>query len=1109
MGARLREPSGAGANRLIVGKPFPQRGCGENSYSLTTGATGGVQFNVTADHGDLNGGIEDSSTPESSTSILGGHWHAVAGIYDGSTASLWVDGVQQSSTNVGDNLPLVYDNASSSALTGLFAGQATPPSGCDESQYSYGGQIDEVRVYPRALSTAEIRELQSGTATAPPELGADSTSTSVNCAPGSTTTGSSTTCTATVSDTATAPEAAPTGHVSFMSDSSGTFSGPGATCTLAPAVGTTSTCHVSYTPTAVGSGLHHISAAYTSDAQDGSSTGTAAVGVTAPSGPPPTTTTTTTTTSSAPRPLPSFTGPTLARAGTLFTLNAGATRGASTLVWSVNGQPKASCSAQTPDVSLVAYRTANVTLTAIGPGGSSSTSRIVTFNANTPLPPRGSFTRQATSIAICSGGFATLDTTAHGGPPAGCTTTVNAGITSAVGCFTQISDPSQVPRGEAGILSGMLSSYEADPSWQQYGQWYCRNIANCTKEFRGTIDGIRLAPIVLTAGLYISHKPVRINGIDFTPLGNATIAYSPGFQRVVSSNALVKVGGVPIKYGQVNLDLSSNCGSCNDAEQPIASFDSRDLPGLGGSDFPFTGTADISFVKKGTDLYSEIHGNVVLPPSLGSTTVDGKLRADNAHGIEPESFHVHIDNLGFDDIGIYDVDIYFQAPGDWGFFGYIGIGSASIEMVPTPEHPLNGIVFHDGSFDHGGVTVNLMADPPEIAPGVSLESISASFATDATVLRGDITLAALGVADVNGRMVLAFPSQRSQFQVFPSDLPGAPQALLDQKYPTGPVIGFGGSVSVIIPDVGEVPLGGGYLLYDFPGYVAAGGELDAGLEPVLTIRGRVDGQFNVVNRRFNLSGQVKGCVEDICGDVDATVSSVGAGMCFGDFGGGVKWSDFPTPHLYARVSAFGVGFGTACDVSFFTEDHVFATGNRARGASAARTFVVKRGKPLPEVRLDGDTGAPNVSVTGPDGQSLTANGLGVHRAGSIIVIQSERMRQTIIGVTRLVPGTYTVTPLPGPAVVHSFHALEPSRLSARGHVTGNGTRRVLRYDVSRQANTRVTFFEVVHGIPREIGSTSGGRGSIHFTTLPGHDSRTIVAAVARDGSASPALSASV
>ncbi len=158
-------------------KPFDPRQagsrtnqCGHVSYGLTTGASGGVQFDVTTDHGDLNGGIEETSTSEIGAATLwNGQWHALAGIYDGSTIRLYVDGTLAQSTPVGSSLPLVYDT-SDPGLADLFAGQAKSSAGCDKSPFHYGGQIDEIRVYGRALSQTEIQYLQNSTATTPPNL---------------------------------------------------------------------------------------------------------------------------------------------------------------------------------------------------------------------------------------------------------------------------------------------------------------------------------------------------------------------------------------------------------------------------------------------------------------------------------------------------------------------------------------------------------------------------------------------------------------------------------------------------------------------------------------------------------------------------------------------------------------------------------------------------------------------------------------------------------------------------------------------------------------------------------------------------------------------------
>src|SRR5213596_1677934 len=82
------------------------------------------------------------------------------------------------------------------------------------------------------------------------------TTTTVACTPAPVTTGSSTSCTATVSDsTATGTVITPTGTVSFTTNSTGTFS-PATSCTLAAsATAGTASCSVTYTPGITG---HHL-----------------------------------------------------------------------------------------------------------------------------------------------------------------------------------------------------------------------------------------------------------------------------------------------------------------------------------------------------------------------------------------------------------------------------------------------------------------------------------------------------------------------------------------------------------------------------------------------------------------------------------------------------------------------------------------------------------------------------------------------------------------------------------------------------------------------------------------------------------------------------------
>ncbi|HLI61011.1 MAG TPA: S8 family serine peptidase [Solirubrobacteraceae bacterium] len=112
-----------------------------------------------------------------------------------------------------------------------------------------------------------------------------STQTAISCAPAAVTVGQATTCTATVSDGDPNSLVAPTGTVTFASNASGTFAS-GGSCTLAagssPGQGS---CSIGYTPTAVGSGEHQLTAAYGGDAAHVSSSGSSTLAVGTAGGP--------------------------------------------------------------------------------------------------------------------------------------------------------------------------------------------------------------------------------------------------------------------------------------------------------------------------------------------------------------------------------------------------------------------------------------------------------------------------------------------------------------------------------------------------------------------------------------------------------------------------------------------------------------------------------------------------------------------------------------------------------------------------------------------------------------------------------------------------------
>jgi hypothetical protein len=105
------------------------------------------------------------------------------------------------------------------------------------------------------------------------------------------------------------------------------------------------------------------------------------------------------------------------------------------------------------------------------------------------------------------------------------------------------------------------------------------------------------------------------------------------------------------------------------------------------------------------------------------------------------------------------------------------------------------------------------------------------------------------------------------------------------------------------------------------------------------------------------------------------------------------------------------------------------------------------------------------------------------------------MNVTVVGLVHPVPGTYSITLLPGsPSVKTMREASDQPKARISAAVRGNGAQRILAYNVAARVDQRVTFIEQAHGGSRIIGTINGGgRGQLTFTPAPGNDRRTIIA----------------
>ena len=136
--AWVRGAGSPGNYRYIVGKGG--EGCLRSSYGLYTAANGGLMF-YTSD-----GQLVHASAQLSPSEIWDGRWHYVAGTWDGTSARLFLDGVNrgtdQSATGTIDyNLPV--------SDTGIGGYLGT----CD---LYYTGDIDDVALFSQPLAIDKI-----------------------------------------------------------------------------------------------------------------------------------------------------------------------------------------------------------------------------------------------------------------------------------------------------------------------------------------------------------------------------------------------------------------------------------------------------------------------------------------------------------------------------------------------------------------------------------------------------------------------------------------------------------------------------------------------------------------------------------------------------------------------------------------------------------------------------------------------------------------------------------------------------------------------------------------------------------------------------------------
>jgi len=789
--------------------------------------------------------------------------------------------------------------------------------------------------------------------------------------------------------------------------------------------------------------------------------------------------------------------------------------GASTYQVDINndGHPEYQGSSAYPYVRIQLPTTMQTTIgvTAIGASGTTSHATLPIKILGIGLPAR-----HAVPILVAS---SSPDMPTAVTPNAPCDQSqIVAGLIDARGCFALVSSLDDLP---ASVKSTVARYYKS----ATYPDWIAQLCAT---------PGIDQKTCDVTKSLvahdltYISYKPVQLNGLTITPRGGSPVVFYPDQFRVFATNATVSLGPATLKTGVIDFDLTGITLPFipgifmppNLTFTPtILSFNARQagIPLIGG--FPIDAGAELAFALDNGVRETLVTLHVKLPPVFDvfgsgdqpSTAATAIVTNDSPFHLDTLDInvpHASIGGIGFDNLAFH-----YSAKGDatancsrdyWHATAKISLGDgpngepgAGFNLTPPPSQ--NGIAFCAGSFKSAGGVLDfgVPIPPPELFPGVLLNSINFAIQLNPTVLRGGATISALDLFKVSGTLLAAFATRSAPYTLTKADAGADLQDIAPRTFYTT-TFAVGGALALTVPGIGELDIAHGGLLYAYPDYVALGAHVDVQLG-IFVFHGSLGGQATVHNHHFEADLSANICIRGVaiaCAGGLGIVSSVGVVACLNigplHPGVGLKTN-----------GKYEVWLIDGCKPShYWVRDISAPKSAREADAPSSLSFDLARGETAKNVSLTGDGGAPKVLVTGPGGETLSLSADGLTRSGALVGLRADEFGATYIGIDHGKPGRYTITPLPGSVPLGQLSTTLPGYdTNFTGSVTGSGGQLVLHYDARKHGGgQQVTFYEDGTNVTHQLGTSTGGRGTLRFTPAPGAaGKRTIVARATVDG----------
>jgi len=589
-----------------------------------------------------------------------------------------------------------------------------------------------------------------------------------------------------------------------------------------------------------------------------------------------------------------------------------------------------------------------------------------------------------------------------------------------------------------------------------------RVIENCVREFKTAYLDVRSEECMRSAGpnvLIATDQTVDVDGLALTPRTGTQRLVINKKDRIITSSVtdaievtLADHPDVPLYIGDIDWDL----GTPGSSPKQIFEYEGKNIGLL--AKLPVQKVA-VSLTSAGKAQVNPTFKLEFWPFNyVGSVSVAAGFTTDNDHGSNFSQLEIKVAKLEAAGIELKDVSIKWKEGGTWS-------GSATLTLRFASAYSLTaGIGLKEGDLASlNGAVGNLNV---AVSPGVYLQSIGFGWERNPLALSGTVGFS-------------AGPSVAGKTAVSVS---GTFKAKLADPL----VFEVNGNAKL----ADQFSLGNVFMRYSSNGLFELGGKLNWDLE-VAYVNGEVNGFVDGLDAA-ELEGQVHACIRilwapDPCAGGGFIVSNLGIAACvdvyLGSVGVGYEWG-----------GDFDLWWGS-CDLGPWRP--AYPKGARI---AAANRFQLRAGLPSAAFAVEGVGGAPDVTLTGPHGKTISATtATPFAKKKDLFAVQSGN--DTTYFVMKHPPaGTWTISSdgvVPIRRVLQSFGLPKPS---VHAGVSGHARKRVLHWQLRPIEGQKVQFVEEGKGVRNVIAATSAATGQASFRPAEGPaGKRKIVAMVAQNG----------